>query len=286
MAEQRPRSSGRKLGLIAPLSIAAGIVVVLLVAALLSRREPKAPAQAPPAALPPPPATTPAPEPIIGRRELIQAADSLAAAYAAGSAGSRDKDALAGQRFTLRLPFGCEGPQARAGGAQAYYEYDPAKRTVRLVARPAVWTTLPAIQETTRPDDLEAAEGFWVPQPWNPAERCPTPRDKPAPAAPTAPAAETLGLVRLFTSADSRVGRRAERPYEHVVRLGDDAPPPLFQGYRLVLEGRFSTFPDGRVGHCWSETPSHRPICVYAVQLDRVAFETGDGAQQLAEWRD
>lgn len=287
MTEQRPRSSRRKLGLIAPLSIAVGIVVIVLVAALLSRPGPKTPAPAPPAPSPPPRATPPAPEPIVGRSELIRAAGTLAAAYAAdGDTAGLANDPMEGQRFALRLPFGCEGPQARTGAAQAYYEYDPAKRTVRLVARPANWTALPMIQDAKGSGNVEAAEGFWVSQPWSPAERCPTPRDRPTAAAPTPPAPETLGLVRLFTAADTRVGRRAERPYEHVVRLGEDMPPPLFQGYRLVLEGRFTAFADGRVAHCWSETPGHRPICVYAVQLDRVAFETGDGARQLAEWRD
>jgi hypothetical protein len=284
MADNSPRTPGRKFGLIAPISIAAGIALVVLIALLLgkSRPQPPAPPSPKPVAQAPPPSEPPA-DPVVGRAELIASADALAAAYAAN--GPTDTKAPPpGRRFEVRLPFGCEGPQVRAGAAQAYYEYDAAKRTIRLVARPAVWTGLAAVQETTAADSIEAAEGFWIPQPWSPAEACPTPRDTPLPASPTPLPGETLGLVRLFTSTESRVGRRGERPYEQVVKLGENDPPPLFQGYRLVLQGRFASFPDGRVAHCWSESASHRPICLYAIALDRVAFETGDGKRTLAEW--
>jgi hypothetical protein len=216
---------------------------------------------------------------------VLDDADKRAAAYAAGPAAAALKDTLAGRDFALRIPFGCQGPQAHPGASQAYYEFDPQKRTVRLVARPALWTGLPALQQGAGgAAALEAVEGFWIPHPWSDSESCPPQRDAPIPAAPTPPAAETVGLAQLFDKDASRVDRRADRPYVFLRKLADDEKPPLAAGYRLVLEGRFATFPDGRTARCWSESPDHRPICIYAVELGRVAFETADG-RQLAEWR-
>ena len=57
------------------------------------------------------------------------------------------------------------------------------------------------------------------------------------------------------------------------------------KGYRLVLEGRFAAFPDGRSIHCRAETPDQRPLCIAAAQLDRVAFEDADTGSVISEWR-
>lgn len=296
MAENSPRSPDRKLGLIAPLSIAAAIALVLIIAVLMKPRaapEPKvappptpapsAPAAAPAAA----PAPIAAPDPPLSRTEILKETNAIAAAYAAnGVETASGKDPLIGRRFAVRIPFGCEGPQARPGVAQAYYDFNAQKRTVRLVARPAVWSTLPLIQELPKRDQLEAVEGFWIPHPWSFADVCPPPRQKPVPASPTPVAAPTLGLARLYEVGASRVGRRADRPYEQVIKLADGEALPLAQGYRLVLEGRFAAYPDARVAHCWSESPAHRPVCLYAVEFDRVAFEAGQDGKLLAEWRE
>lgn len=53
----------------------------------------------------------------------------------------------------------------------------------------------------------------------------------------------------------------------------------------MVMEGRFATYPDGRVARCWSEASGHQPICLYAVQFDRIAFEGADESRVRAEWR-
>lgn len=289
MSENRPGPPDRKLGLVAPISIAVIVALIILAAVMFQERPQKASDPQPPQ--PAPVATAPVaiPSPTqaaLGRAELLEDANLVAAAYAAdGGAAPQRKDALAGRTFSIRIPFGCEGPQVRPGSAQAFYEFDPEKRTIRLVARPGDWTTLPAIQEL-QAADVEAVEGFWIPHPWSYAERCPKPREKPVPAAPTPAAAQSLGLAQLFETGGSRIERRGARPYEHVIRLGDDEQPPLAAGYRLVLEGRFATFPSGRVARCWSESADHRPVCLYAVQFGRIAFETEDGGRQIAEWRE
>jgi hypothetical protein len=291
MAENRARGRSGKLGMIGPLSIVAVIALVIVGALVFTRSRPPPPTEPAAAPVPTTPApapapATPPPDPVLTRSDLAAAMAAAADRYAAGEPPARGgRDPLAGRRYVLRIPFGCEGPQLRPGAAQAFYTFDAETRTVRLVARPATWTGLALIQDTTQPEALEAVEGFWVPHPWTASEACPVPRDKPVPASPTPPAAETLGLARLFVPGASRVDRRGERPYEQVVRLKADEAPPAAQGYRLVLEGRLDTFPDGRVGHCWSESPAHRPICLLAATFERVAFETADG-QRLAEWRE
>ena len=64
----------------------------------------------------------------------------------------------------------------------------------------------------------------------------------------------------------------------------DQPPPPHQGGYRLMVEGRFTAFPDGRAIRCRASSVDQRPICIAAVQLDRVAFEDTDGSV-LSDWR-
>ena len=45
-----------------------------------------------------------------------------------------------------------------------------------------------------------------------------------------------------------------------------------------------AAFADGRAVRCRAAGPDQRPICIGAVQLDRVAFEDAQGAV-LSEWR-
>lgn len=287
MTDNRPRSPDRKLSLIPTLSLVAGFAAILL-AALIFR--PAAKREAPPAPPPLPATSAPAPplaqEGVVNRTELIKEASAIAAAYAAGvQLPLQGKDPLAGQRFRVRVPFGCDGPQSRGGPAQAFYEFDPDKRTIRLVARPATWTTLPLVQALPQASRIEDVEGFWIPRPWSYSDACPPQRDQPVPASPTPPAGQTLGLAELFDAGGSRVLRRGDRPYEQVLRLEKGEEPPAAQGYRMVMEGRFATYPDGRVARCWSESSEHQPVCLFAVRFGRIAFEAADDGKVLAEWR-
>ena len=73
----------------------------------------------------------------------------------------------------------------------------------------------------------------------------------------------------------------AHRSASRVIR---QPPPAPTGGYRLILEGRMSAFADGRAIRCRASSPDQRPVCIGAVQLDRVAFEDAGGAV-LSEWR-
>jgi len=280
MSDNRPRTPDRKFALIAPIVIGA-VAVVVLVAVLLRPSpvpaptpvvEPPAPVVAAPPVKPP---AAPA-----SRAELIAGAQAAASAYAAGeAAGGTD---LVGRRFRVRLAFGCGGPAPDPGPAQAYYQLDATAGTTRLVARPAVWTDLPLVRAAPTPKATEVVEGFWIPRPWLSEDACPKRREIAPPATPTPVEAPSLGLA-IFHAADaSRAGRHGERPYEHVLKSDGTSSG---QGFTLVLEGRVSGFSDGAAIHCWSESADHRPVCLYGVDVDRVAFEDVSGAV-LADWPD
>ncbi len=280
MSDNSPRSGDRKFALIAPLVVGAAAVAVLVL--LLTRPSPRPLPQ--PAAAPPAPVAAPAAPPKVlaaTRGDLLSAAAQAADAYASGGAAGAGQ-ALVGRRFRVRLTFGCGGPAADPGSAQAYYQYDPANRTLRLVARPAIWTDLPLVRAAPTPAAIESVEGFWLPRPWLSSEGCPTRRTIAPPATPTPVETQTLGLAMLHVADASRVERRGERAYEHVVKLPAAEVDPA-QTYGLVLEGRISGFADGAAIHCWSESAEHRPVCLYAVDIDRVAFED-DRSVVLADW--
>jgi hypothetical protein len=60
----------------------------------------------------------------------------------------------------------------------------------------------------------------------------------------------------------------------------------LTHSYRLLLEGKVTGYPDGRAIQCWIEAPDHRPLCIYAVTFDHIAFEDAVTGEDLANWND
>lgn len=289
MPDHRGPPRDRKQALIAPFSIGLAVVAVLAAVWLLRGRSPgPPPAPEPAASSAPPPAAAPAPAPPpVDRADLVRNANDAAAAFAAGMAPPRTKDSLIGRSFTLSIPFGCEGPQTSANpGSQSWVEYDPQVKSLHLQARASDWMTLPQVQAIPRAAQLEAAEGFWVPRPWSYSDACPRQASAAPPASPTPSPAPTLGLVRLFEKGGSRVLERGGRPYEFVRKLDPADPSMLTHAYRLVLEGRLTGWGDGRVAHCAAESVDHRPVCLYAVEFDRIAFLDGADGKLLAEWRE
>lgn len=281
MSDNRPRSLDRKFALIAPIVVGAAAVMVVVV--LLTRPTAVAPPPTPPS--PPPVIAAPPAKPVAVavRVDLIAAGAKAADAYARGGEGADDDSRdLVGRRFALRLAFGCAGAVADPGPAQAYYQYDPAVPALKLVARPADWTDLPFLRAASSAAKAETVEGFWIPRPWLTDDSCPRRRAVAPPATPTPVEAPSLGLAMFHAADASRVERRGQRAYEQVIKL-DAAKPAPERAFKLVLEGRVVGFADGAAVHCWAESAEHRPTCLYAVELDRVAFEDADGAV-LADW--
>lgn len=255
-------------------------------------------AEAPPAA---PPAAT------LSRAELLSAMEAEAAAYSAGRPGAGET--LAGRRFVVRQAFGCEGPAADGPAGLARWTPTKDGEGIEFALSPADWSSHPVFTGVT--PAWEAVEGFWLARPWLPDEACPprlaraepltsdapTPKEAkaaapsaPSPAAeapaatPEAPSPQTAGLAAVFAHGGSRVGRRDGKPFAFTLR--DEPAPPAApaDGFRLVLEGRLTAFPDGRAIRCQQPSPDVRPVCIAAAELDRVAFEAADG-RLLREWR-
>lgn len=245
------------------------------------------PAPAAPAAPALPPASN-LPPPSVQRADLLGAIDAARAAYAAGEA---DPSAtLAGRRFSVRQAFGCAGPAAAAPPGQARWAWDRAHKAIEISLTPADWTTAPVLAGPNGAGGgWEAVEGFWLTWPWLRGDACPappmlpvTPAGETPPPAPPA-AAPHAGLAAVFAAGGSRIGRRDGRAYAFTLRGEPTAEIPL-GGYRLLIEGRLTAFPDGRVIRCRAASADAEPVCIAAAEVDRVAVEDA-GGKLLREWR-
>ena len=245
------------------------------------------------------PAQNPAPTPVLAskpvsdltRGELVSAAGQAASAYARGQVPT-EVDPLVGRGFSVRIAFGCSGPsgavEGAAGDGVARWSWGPDQKTIQLSLTPADWTgsdlTVQPGTATSAPR-WEAVEGFWVPRPWLAAETCPGVSSDPLQTAQALASPQTVGIAAVFEAGGSRIGRRNGKAYTFMVRAQGDQPMTApTGGYRLLLEGRVVGFPGGRAIRCRAPGPDQRPVCIAAVQLDKVAFEDAAGAT-LSEWR-
>jgi hypothetical protein len=289
MGDNKPTRQERKLLYIAPLIIGVAILVVLAAVFIVLPQSPPAPmVKVPRKALPDVPAhsaaaITPALPPLT-RKDLIDNARNAAARFADGQPLPGDAT-LVGRNFSLRIAFACNGMQS-GPAAQVSLNLDPANKSVTLAARPGDWTGLAQLQPAPGKTAIEAAAGFWIPRPWAYAEKCPPQRDYPVPATPTPATAPSLGLVQLSTASDSRVGQHGAHDYEFTRKITDADAAVLGHAYQLVLEGRITGFENGSALRCAAESPDHRPVCLYAVAFDHVAFEDADTGTVLANWTD
>lgn len=224
----------------------------------------------------------------LTRASLLAATSRAASAYASGEA-MEGADALVGRQFSIRVPFGCNGPEPTraeaAGDGLARWSWGPDNETIQLALAPGDWLNTALITGAGE-SGWEAVEGFWVPRPWMTAGDCSTVRADPLQSGDGSPSPQTVGLAAVFGENESRVGRRNGRAYAFTIRPTGDAPLAApARGYRVVLEGRLASFPDGRAIRCRASNPDQRPVCIAAIRLDRVAFTNADGSVLLSEWR-
>lgn len=222
--------------------------------------------------------------PSMQRADVLDALADARAAYAAGAADP--SAALAGRRFSVREAFGCGGPSDAAPPGLARWARDGAGKSIEVVLAPADWTHAPVLEGAKGAGDerWETVEGFWLSHSWLRAEGCPAPPIVPVSAMSPPPAtAPRDGLAAVFEAGGSRMTRRDGRAYTLTVRGDPTAEPPL-AGYRLLLEGRFTAFPDGQAIRCRSDNPDAEPVCLAAAVVDRVAVEDAAG-KVLREWR-
>lgn len=218
----------------------------------------------------------------LGLEQIIAAGDAAAKAYAAGSPPPENA-ALLDRRFEVRIPFGCQGPMPEGSGDPLRWTQDAKRRTLKLSAKPEVWTDALFAPGGAGAPDIEAVEGFWVPRPWLASDMCP-PASAPTPDPAALPPRQTLGLAQFFRPGESRLPQRGGKAYAVVKRIAPEGLDSA-QGFRLVLRGRVVALPDGRAVHCHSESYNYRPICLVSVEYDYVAFENPAAGEILAEWR-
>lgn len=243
------------------------------------------------------------PQSSLGRADLIAALARAASAHAAGRV-LQEEAVVRGRTVEIRLPFGCDGPETAGPAGVARWSASEDGSGVILSLTPADWTRSPRVLAPGAEPQWTRAEGFWIARPWMNADQCPRldlppPPPDPVPAAGDATAGTapqvrlpapvstpmTAGLVMFEGPEASRLGRRPGEPWRLTLRGNAERPvrPPT-DGYRVVLAGRIGRFPDGRPIRCTSEGPNVQPVCVAAVELDRVAFEDA-GGNQLSAWR-
>lgn len=242
------------------------------------------------------PIALPQPEEPLDREAVLMAAIGARSAAATGSDDKAAQAQLDGKRFEFRIALGCTFASAGEKGASA--TYDAERRRVELSVRPDALLADPAVAAAAA--GFEAAEGFWIADPWLLAAHCAGAAPQPAPAtgetAAAAPATGTgtpappearpggVALVQFFTADEPRTERRGGRPYEAGETLAEGSPAPAPGSWELVLSGRLQALGDGRVVACQAAGPGAPPACVVSVRFDRVAIEKRPSGERLAEW--
>lgn len=242
-------------------------------------------------------ASLPIVEPPLDRERLMLAVARAASAFSAGIDDSQAQAELKGRQFSLPIRFGCstpaEGSEEGAADAAMRWSYDAESEVLKVRAQPDITGATPAAKQLF-PGEVEAIEGFWVPQPWMFQDACPAAapaapataakaESGAAPAAAASPVAPTVGLVQLFGPTDSRLGRRAGRAYEATHKLAPEEVPRS-GGLVLVLSGRLEALPDRRAIACTAAQGGGRPVCLVSVKFDRVSVAVPGARAPIAQW--
>jgi hypothetical protein len=220
----------------------------------------------------------------MDRADIIALADAAADAIAAGKPLPESVSTAVGRRFTLHLPFGCDGPAPENSRAALRWRYDADEGALRLHVAPVSWQAGDWWRHGDAPD-LEAIEGFWVTHPWTSSETCPAGGSAAASGfEPVTLPGQTLAVAQFFSGGSSRQALRRGDPFESVlsVRPGELRAA---QGFRVGLTGKIDRVPgDGPVRCIQPAGIEQRPICVVAVSLDEVAIENPATGDTLATW--
>ena len=236
----------------------------------------------------------PAVDPPLDRSALLTAVARAASDFAIGRDATARQRNLDGRLFEVGLRFGCSGEAIPTRS----WSFDEANRVLRVRVEHELTIDAPEIQELGL-EGFEAIEGFWIQRPWLLEAACPAAEPTPvstevassaeevddaAPAEESerAPAPPRVGIAHFYTADDSRTLRRDSRAFQATRKLAAGVEPSR-EGYNLVLSGRLSRMPDGRVIACSGRDPNQPPTCVVSVTFDRVALRRPDG-ELVAEW--
>ena len=249
---------------------------------------PEPPPQPPEVTIPrPEPAIVP--DPVLGRADLIGLAASAADAFAGGPAIARS---MAGRRFSIRMPFGCDGSSEK--GFTTGWSYDEANKTLRVRVTPLDWSEEDWIVSALPGEEEFVVEGYWLPRPWTSSETCPA---QPADADPEKAEADeddspadpidassTVGLAQFLGEDSNRSRQRRGRPLEVVANVEPEDVPA--NGLQLSFQGRVGNVPGGRSSTlCRTDSVDTRPSCLIAVELERISVLNPATGEEIANWR-
>jgi hypothetical protein len=252
------------------------------------------------------------PAPPLDRAALLSAVAIAASAAASGADALERQRHLDGAIFELRIRFGCNGPSKALRKETLGWDFDEAKRRVRVRAMPTIDIQNERIK-TLGASGFEAVEGFWIPHPWMLEASCPVSAaiapGEPPPAKGAAtkgvatkgdgdPARDIelvpptsspdlgpkIGIAQFFTTTDSRTQRRDSRAYEASKILPADKAISS-TGWDLVLSGRLKSLEGRGVIRCsTAKGPDQPPDCVISADFDTVWIENPETGDRLAEW--
>jgi hypothetical protein len=268
---------------------AAAVVAISLagVGYLVGRGPQPAPPPQPPEVTKPTPEPAVVPDPVLGRADLIGIAASAADAFAGGPKVSGSS---AGRRFSIRMPFGCDGSSEK--GFTTGWSYDEASKTLRVRVTPLDWSDEDWIASALPGEEEFVVEGFWLPRPWTSSETCPVRQAKPdgkdadSSEGPVGKVDEiaTVGLAQFLGEDSNRNRQRRGRPLEVVANIEPDEIP--VDGLQLVFEGRIGNVPGGRSPTlCHADSINVRPSCLVAVEFERISVLNPASGEEIANWR-
>jgi hypothetical protein len=252
----------------------------------------------------------------LDRKALLDAVAAAASAHATGADDGAAQAGLAGRRFAIRIPIGCQS--LTDGASDRNFRISPRSdgSSFEVVATPNLSAADVGIAagQVDAPDpaaakSVESVEGFWIPRPWILTARCPIdrsisaamPDDRTSDPADGGPPTSTdavkpaqgdvakqvdykkVGIAQFFTASDSRVSHRSGRAYSKIEPIGEAGLPT--DGLILLLEGRLRPWPSGKVIRCQGSGRNSPPSCVVSGLFDRVAFERPADGTVIAEWR-
>lgn len=226
-------------------------------------------------------ASLPLPTAVMDRAEFLKVVADAANAHAAGLNDRSAQTGLEGRRFEIRIRFGCEGAAPKNSTQAIRWSAEKDASSFEVRATPNISRDEPMLEDLPE-ETIESVEGFWIPRPWISADACPRPSTQSAKDEPAPPVA---GIAEYFTKDDSRVRSRSGRAYSAVEKLGEDDALPS-DGLVLLLEGRLTAWPDGRVIRCSGDGRLRPPACIASAHLDRAAVLRPVTDDVIAEWRD
>ncbi|MEN3746936.1 hypothetical protein TPR58_07140 [Sphingomonas sp. HF-S3] len=227
------------------------------------------------------PSPAPAAPAVLGRADLI---DLARLASDPGEQATAQLARATGRRFEIRLPFGCDGPDAEASAAPMRWQFDAERSTLRIQAAPVTWT-MADWRDEAGPQDDAVVEGFWISRAWTASDACPVAAARATDGRTGAASGETLALGQVFVGDGPRRARRDGQPYRITQRISEGQMDGS-QGFHLRLTGRIAALPGAPAPvHCHQPGgPDQRPICLVGTVFDQVAIENAATGQVIATW--